>query len=69
MTSQIEEKQRGNDPNAEDEPEEEDYDQQPPPPADEGDYENGFNDIDEEMLAAMDVDDMALPTPPQISAH
>lgn len=66
--SQIEEKQRGLDP--ERDRNEDDYDeqQQPPPEAEFEDDFNGMNEMDEEMLAAMDVD-MTLPTPPPIAAH
>jgi len=66
--SQIEEKQRGLDP--ERDRNEDDYDeqQQPPPEAEFEDDFNGMNEMDEEMLAAMDVD-MTLPTPPPITAH
>ncbi|GAA5907041.1 TFIIH/NER complex ATP-dependent 5'-3' DNA helicase subunit RAD3 [Sporobolomyces salmoneus] len=73
---EIEEKQRGLDPERDgdgdgDEPQggPEDEEQQPPPEAEEDYGENGFDAMDQEMLAQMDVDDMTLPTPPPISAH
>lgn len=69
---EIEEKQRGVDPNPEEHQEDYDEQYQEIPLEAEQDYGvgvGGFDTLDEAMLAQMDVDDLTLPTPPPIQAH